>query len=79
MQGDLLCADERRGLSRVLFEQGQRLHRLVDQLLDLSRLDASSIRIDATPLAVRERTDEIVRVMLQEVDGEDAVLVGGPG
>jgi signal transduction histidine kinase len=60
-RGDALSADERRGLSRVLSEQGQRLHRLVDQLLDLSRLDAASIRIASTPLAVRARTDEIVR------------------
>jgi K+-sensing histidine kinase KdpD len=60
-RGDLLTAEQRRGLSRALYEQGQRLHRVVDQLLDLSRLDATSIRIAPTPLAVRERTDEIVR------------------
>jgi signal transduction histidine kinase len=60
-RGDGLSADTRRRLSQVLHEQGQHLHRLVEQLLDLSRLEASSLRIAPTPLAVRERTAEIVR------------------
>jgi signal transduction histidine kinase len=60
-RGDGLSAQQRRGLSAVLHEQGQRLHRLVDQLLDLSRLEARSVPIARTPLAVRARTEEIVR------------------
>lgn len=60
-RGDELTAEKRRRLSRALYEQGQRLHRVVDQLLDLSRLDATSIRIAPKLLAVRERTEEIVR------------------
>jgi signal transduction histidine kinase len=74
-RGDALGADERRGLSRVLYEQGQRLHRLVDQLLDLSRLDAASIRIASTPLAVRARTDEIVRGVAGERADEIEVRI----
>jgi signal transduction histidine kinase len=60
-RGDQLTAEKRRGLSRALYEQGERLHRVVDQLLDLSRLDATSIRVAPTLLAIRERTEEIVR------------------
>ena len=65
-RGDFLTADQRRGLSEVLYDQGQRLHRLVDQLLDLSRLEAASVRIVPSPLAVRERTEEIIRSIAAE-------------
>src|SRR5205085_5838663 len=65
-RGDALTADQRRGLSEVLYEQGLRLHRLVDQLLDLSRLEAASVRIAPAPLAVRDRTEEIVRGVAAE-------------
>jgi len=37
------------------------------------------IRADYVGKNVPTRKDEIVRVMLREVDGEDAVIVGGPG
>jgi len=74
-RGDLLTAEDRRGLARALHEQGQRLHRLVDQLLDLSRLDATSIRIAPTLLAVRERTDEIVRGVAGERAGEIEIRI----
>jgi pyrimidine operon attenuation protein/uracil phosphoribosyltransferase len=37
------------------------------------------IRADYVGKNVPTRKDEIVRVMLREVDGEDAVVVGGPG
>jgi signal transduction histidine kinase len=60
-RGDGLSAQQRRSLSGALQEQGQRLQRLVDQLLDLSRLEATSVSIAPAPLAVRNRTEEIVR------------------
>jgi signal transduction histidine kinase len=65
-QGDLLSADQRRSLSQVLYEQGQRLHLLIDQLLDLSRLEATSVRIEPVHLAVREKTEQIVRGVADE-------------
>jgi len=37
------------------------------------------IRPDYVGKNVPTRKDELVRVMLREVDGEDAVVVGGPG
>jgi len=37
------------------------------------------IRADYVGKNVPTRKDEIVRVLLKEVDGEDAVVVGGPG
>jgi signal transduction histidine kinase len=65
-RGDVLTAEQRRALSKVLCEQGERLHRLVDQLLDLSRLEATSVVIAPTALSVRERTEEIVRDVAAE-------------
>src|SRR4051812_29276687 len=59
-RGDILTADQRRGLSRVADHEGRRLVRLVDQLLDLSRLEATSIRIRPIELAVFERARELV-------------------
>jgi len=61
-----LGVQERRGLLEVMHEQGDRLHRLVDQLLDLSRVEAASVRIAPTPLVVRERTEELVRGVAAE-------------
>jgi signal transduction histidine kinase len=47
-------------LRRTLYEQTDRLRRLVDQLLDLSRLEAHSVRIEPKPLWVRSRVEELV-------------------
>jgi len=65
-RGDALSEEQKRNLSEVLYDQGQRLHRLIDQLLDLSRVDAASIRIAPSSLAVRERAEEIVRGIAAE-------------
>jgi signal transduction histidine kinase len=65
-RGDTLTAEQRRSLCQVLDEQGSRLHRLVDQLLDLSRLEGASLRISPSSLAVLERTEEIVRSVAGE-------------
>jgi signal transduction histidine kinase len=43
-----------------------RLHSLVDQLLDLSRLEGASVRIRPSALEVRQRTEEIVRGVAAE-------------
>ena len=58
--GDQLSERDRRELSEALLTQSERLRRLVDQLLDLSRLDADSVPIHPVPMAVREHVEEIV-------------------
>jgi signal transduction histidine kinase len=45
-RGDSLAPEVRRQLEDTLYEQAQRLRRLIEQLLDLSRLDAETIRIE---------------------------------
>ena len=42
-------------------EQGERLRRLLEELLDLSQLDSHTIRLKLKPLVVRTVLDEIVR------------------
>jgi signal transduction histidine kinase len=45
----------------MLRDQGRRLGTLVEQLLDLSRLDADAISIDPELMRVKERAEELVR------------------
>jgi signal transduction histidine kinase len=47
-------------LETVLREQTARMKTLVEQLLDLSRLEAEAVAINPQPLAVRPRVEEIV-------------------
>jgi signal transduction histidine kinase len=60
-RGDDLPPELREELLRVGCEQGERLRRLVEELLDLSRLDASSIRLEPRPLELEESVAAIVR------------------
>jgi signal transduction histidine kinase len=66
LRGDRLDSDQIVNLRRTLYEQTDRMRRLVDQLLDLSRLEANGIRIDPQPLAVRERVRELVETLAGE-------------
>ena len=50
----------RRQLERTAWEQADRMRRLIDQLLDLSRLDAHSVTIDPQPLVLRQVLEEVV-------------------
>jgi signal transduction histidine kinase len=74
--GDRLRDDERAELRRALEQQTQRMALLVEQLLDLSRLDAEAIEIDPQPLRLRERVEEIVNGAAGEQ--RDAVEVHVP-
>jgi signal transduction histidine kinase len=58
--GDQLDDQDRAELDDALRSQAERLRRLVDQLLDLSRLDAESIDIHPVPIPIREHVEELV-------------------
>jgi signal transduction histidine kinase len=60
-RGSLLDEEQRVLLRDMLRDQGRRLGTLVEQLLDLSRLDAEAISIEPQVLPVRERIEELVR------------------
>jgi signal transduction histidine kinase len=61
-----LTPDQLAALHRTLTEHTDRLTRLIDELLDLSRLEAKAIEIERQPLQVRERVSELVRAVAGE-------------
>ncbi len=65
-RGHLLDEAQHGLLQQMLRDQGRRLGMLVEQLLDLSRLDAEAISIDPQLLQVRERIVELVRATAGE-------------
>jgi signal transduction histidine kinase len=71
-----LDAEQERQLKHVIAEQAQRLADLIEQLLDLSRLEAKAVQIKPARLHVRERLEEIVAAV---ATGEsDAVEIEAP-
>jgi signal transduction histidine kinase len=48
-------------LLETLYGQAERMSRLVEQLLDMSRLDAASIEVAPEPVTLRPELEEIVR------------------
>jgi signal transduction histidine kinase len=58
--GKLLSEAQRAPLEETLRQQSHRMRALVDQLLDLSRLDAEAVPITPERFAVRQRVEEIV-------------------
>ena len=69
----------RRQLEQTAWEQADRMRRLIDQLLDLSRLDAHSVTLDPQPLVLRQLLEEVVEatapgVVNLEVDPGVAVV-----
>lgn len=67
-------------LQRSLTEQIRRLRELVEQLLDLSRLDADAVAINPQPVHVRERLEAIVesvsplRSVTIDIDADPALV-----
>ncbi len=55
-------------LLRVGVEQGERLRRLLEELLDLSRLDARAVNVDPRPLVLKTALAEVVHGALAASD-----------
>jgi two-component system sensor histidine kinase MtrB len=60
VRGPQLSAERRGQLEDALRQQTDRIGVLVEQLLDLSRLDAEAVAIRPEPIAVRQRVEELV-------------------
>jgi signal transduction histidine kinase len=69
---------QRDEMERVLVEQGTRLAQLVEQLLDLSRLDADAVAIEPQRLPVRARVEGLVAAVAPDRTGDVKVDVA-PG
>ena len=67
-RGDALSKDERAELDTALWSQSNRLRNLIEQLLDLSRLDARSIVIEPQPLVLHRLLEEIVEGAAPEAE-----------
>jgi signal transduction histidine kinase len=61
--GDRLDPEQRDNVRLALIQQTERMARLVEQLLDLSRLDADAIDIVREHIDVRAQVEEIVRTV----------------
>jgi signal transduction histidine kinase len=69
--------DVRRELLRVGVEQGERLRRLLEELLDLSRLDARGVNVKPKPLKLARVLSEIVAEALPTGPTVDLNLTDG--
>jgi signal transduction histidine kinase len=70
LRGDDLNDEQLHELRKTLNEQTDRMRRLVDQLLDLSRLEADGVRIDPQPLWVRSRVEELLLMVAGDRAGD---------
>jgi signal transduction histidine kinase len=61
-RGDSLTPEVREELLRTGVEQGERLRRLLEELLDLSRLDSGAIKVDPKPLVLLTVLEQITRL-----------------
>ena len=68
-RGPELSEDLRQELLQVGVEQGERLRRLLEELLDLSRLDAKAIDVDPRPIVLLAALREIVAGALPDAEG----------
>lgn len=66
--GDRLDPEQRDNVREALIQQTDRMARLVEQLLDLSRLDADAIDIVPEDVDVRAQVEEIVRAVAADPD-----------
>lgn len=57
------------------FEQAARLRTLADQLLDLSRLDASALTVTPRPLVIRRAVEETVLLVAERNAGEIEISI----
>ena len=71
-RGDLLTPEVRHQLEETAFLQSDRMRLLIEQLLDLSRLDARSVVIEPQPLV-------LLQVLSDLVGADDVALNVDPG
>ena len=70
-RGPALNEELRAELLRVGVEQGERLRRLLEELLDLSRLDARAINVEPRPVVLKSALADVVHGALAASDTVD--------
>jgi signal transduction histidine kinase len=66
LRADDLSDEQVLKLRLTLYEQTERLRRLIDQLLDLSRLEANGIRLHPEPVNVLSRIQDLLLMLVGE-------------
>jgi signal transduction histidine kinase len=69
-RGDTLSEEVKKQLEEALWEQSIRLRRLIEQLLDLSRLDSSAIHVEPRRLSL----DRFLGELIASIDVDDVRL-----
>ena len=62
-RGDVLPQEQLHALRQALREQSDRMYQLVEQLLDISRLEANAIEIRHERFSVRPRVEELAQLV----------------
>jgi K+-sensing histidine kinase KdpD len=76
--GARLSEEQRADVHIALEQQTARLAQLVEQLLDLSRLDAAAVQVRRRRVELRSQLEETVRSAAQAYDAEVEVELDGP-
>ncbi len=76
LMDDVVQADEQRNTYRIIEDESRRLLRLVEGLLDLSRIEAGQVQVEAAPVEVASLLDhvgDLFALRAQELDVKLAV------
>ncbi|HZQ02623.1 MAG TPA: GAF domain-containing protein [Gaiellaceae bacterium] len=74
-RGDVLSDEVRAELEDMLWDQAIRLRRLIEQLLDLSRLDSQSIEIHREPLVLQPLVRDVATSVADAAELDVDVLI----
>ncbi|HSE13807.1 MAG TPA: sensor histidine kinase KdpD [Rudaea sp.] len=66
--------EQRRGLLRAVLDEAQRLHRLVGNLLDLTRLTSGPVQLKRQPVAIDELIGAVLHRLHDALAGRDVTL-----
>jgi signal transduction histidine kinase len=72
--GDRLDTEQRDSVREALIQQTNRMARLVEQLLDLSRLDADAIDIVRERVDVRAQVEDIVQTVAEDPEAVEVTV-----
>ncbi|HEV3474694.1 MAG TPA: PAS domain S-box protein, partial [Actinomycetota bacterium] len=66
--------DEKKYQLSIIFEQAERLSRLVDELLTMSKIEAGALEVRPTPIPVRTAAERVVSTFGDDGTGIDIVV-----
>lgn len=82
LMDDVVTGDEQRNAYRIIEDESRRLLRLVEGLLDLSRIEAGQVQVESSPVNVEtllEHVGELFALRAQELDVQLAVAPSSVG